>query len=130
MDDIVDLHMLGMDGCTVGRLGRANYKEREDEFASSGIPGLAGFGAAELEPFEGQDRGFQHGHRKMHGVPRMPLSELLRACRHKDPEVLIATLQAYKSALKACAETVQYEAATLPAEQMGQCVFPEKFIKK
>ena len=36
MDDIVDVHMLGMDGCSVGRLGRANYKHREDELASSG----------------------------------------------------------------------------------------------
>ena len=54
MDDIVDPHMLGMGGCTVGRHGRANYKEREDEFASSGTPGLAGFGVAKLEPFEGQ----------------------------------------------------------------------------
>ena len=130
MNDIVDVHLLGMDGCSVGRLGRANYKHREDELASSGIPGLAGFGAAELEPFEAQDRGFQHGHRKVYGVPGTPLSELLRDCRHTNPDALLAFMQAYKAALKACAETVQYETAALPAEQMGQSVLPEKFTMK
>ena len=39
-------------------------------------------------------------------------------------------LREFKAALIRCAETLQYEASTLPAKQMGQTVLPEKFTKK
>ena len=34
----------------------------EDQLALTVIPSLGGYGVAELEPFESQQRGFQHGH--------------------------------------------------------------------
>ena len=44
--------------------------------------------------------------------------------------MLHSLLEAMKEALARCAETLQYEASTLPAAQMGQSVLPEKFTKK
>ena len=47
-----------------------HHKNREDQLASTGIPSLGGYGVAELEPFESQESGFQHGHRKEHAIPK------------------------------------------------------------
>ena len=44
--------------------------------------------------------------------------------------MLHSLLEAMKEALVRCAETLQYEASTLPAAQMRQTVLPEKFTKK
>jgi len=43
---------------------------------------------------------------------------------------LHSLLQDLRQALISCAESLQYEASTLPAAQMGQIVLPEKFTRK
>jgi hypothetical protein len=50
--------------------------------------------------------------------------------KEKDEAVLHDLLGSVKDALLRCAETLQYEASTLPALQMQQSVLPEKFTKK
>ena len=50
--------------------------------------------------------------------------------RERNETVLHSLLEAMKEALVRCAETLQYEASTLPAAQMRQTVLPEKFTKK
>ena len=48
-----------------------HHKFREDTLASTAIPSLGGYGVAELEPFESQQRGFEHGHRKKYSIPKV-----------------------------------------------------------
>ena len=40
------------------------HQQREDQLASTATSSLGGYGVAELEAFESQERGFQHVHRK------------------------------------------------------------------
>lgn len=133
MDDIVDIYFMGINGSSVGRHHVPllfNHTLQEDAFASTCTPSLGGFGIAELEPFESQARGFQHGHRKVYKIPATREHDVVRLFREKDPAVLHSLLQELKQALISCAESLQYEASTLPAVQMGQNVLPEKFTKK
>jgi hypothetical protein len=68
MDDIADIYLMGMDQSFIGRhqvQQSFHHSSREDTFASTAIPSLGGYGIAELEPFESQERGFEHGHRKI-----------------------------------------------------------------
>ena len=67
MDDIVDIYLLGFDQSFYGAhhvRQSFHQSDREDGFASTGMPTLGGYGIAELEGMESQERGFQHGHRK------------------------------------------------------------------
>ncbi len=75
MDDIVDVYFMGMDYSFIGRhhvQQSFHHKYREDQLASTAIPSLGGYGVAELEPFESQARGFEHGHRKKYAIPKTP----------------------------------------------------------
>ena len=91
---------------------------------------LGGFGIAEHEPFESQSRGFQHGHRKVFKTPATREQEVPRLFREQDPTVLHGLLQKVKQAMISCAESLQYEASTLPAAQMRQDVLREQFTRK
>ena len=74
MDDIADVYFMGMDYSFVGRhhvQQSFHHKFREDTLASTAIPSLGGYGVAELEPFESQARGFEHGHRKKYAIPKV-----------------------------------------------------------
>ena len=67
MDDIVDIYLMGFDHSFYGRhhvQQSIHQSDREDSFASTAMPALGGYGIAELEGMESQERGFQHGHRK------------------------------------------------------------------
>jgi len=133
MDDIVDISLMGMDQSYIGRhqvQQSFHHKDREDNLASTGIPSLGGYGVAELEPFESQGRGFEHGHRKKYAIPKMREREFVGLFRNQDPTVLHNLLQELNTALLRCAETLQYEASTLPAKQTGETVLPEKFTQK
>ena len=60
MDDIADIYLMGMDKSFIGRHHVAagfHQSQVEDQMASTGIPSLSGYGVAELEPFESQERG-------------------------------------------------------------------------
>ena len=125
MDDIADIYLMGMDFSFIGRhhvQQSFHHSSREDTFASTAIPSLGGYGIAELEPFESQERGFQHGHRKKYAIPRTREREVIELFKEKDEAVLRDLLGSVKDALLRCAETLQYEASTLPALQMEQSV--------
>ena len=133
MDDIADIYLMGIDNSFIGRhhvQQSFHQSQREDNFSSTAVPSLGGYGIAELEPFESQQRGFQHGHRKKYAIPKTREREVIQLFKEEDETALHSLLNALKSALLRCAETVQYEASTLPASQMGQSVLPEKFTKK
>jgi hypothetical protein len=133
MDDIVDIYLMGIDGSFIGHHHVHcifNPTLQEDCFRSTCVPSLGGFGIAELEPFESQARGFQHGHRKVYKIPATREHDVVRLFREQDQAVLHSLLEELKQALISCAESLQYEASTLPATQMGQVVLPEKFTKK
>ena len=55
---------------------------------------------------------------------------MIELFRNSDSAALKSFFAAVKTALLSCAATLQYESSTLPAEQMGQTVLPEKFTKK
>jgi hypothetical protein len=110
-------------------------KQVDDDFCSSGEPGLAGFAMAEMEPFEAQARGFTHGHRKVYGVPEVLGPEMFQqfqsfSAEKPDESTISALFQEISKALVACASTLQYEAATLSARQMKQEVPVEKFTPR
>ena len=94
----------------------------EYKFACTCVPSLGGYGIAELEPFESQSRGFQHGHRKVYNVPATRDQDVVRLFREQDPAVLHGVLQKLRRAMISCVESLQYEASTLPAAQMKQDV--------
>ena len=80
MDDIADIYFMGMDFSLIGRhlvQQSFHHKHREDQLASTGIPSLGGYGVAELEPFESQARGFEHGHRKRYAIPKNREREII-----------------------------------------------------
>ena len=133
MDDIADIYFMGMDSSFIGRhhVQRTfHHRHIEDQLASTAIPSLGGYGVAELEPFESQERGFQHGHRKKYAIPKSQEAEIIEQFKKPDQSGLYKLLEECKAALISCAETLQYEASTLPAQQMGQTVPPEKFTRK
>ena len=122
-----------MDDSFIGRhqVGESfHHQHREDQLASTAIPSLGGYGVAELEPFESQERGFQHGHRKKYAIPKNNERAIIEKFRTHNSTELHNLFQDLKNALIRCAETLQYEASTLPAKQMGQTVLPEKFTAK
>ena len=133
MDDIADIYLMGIDRSFIGRhhvQQSFHQATREDNFASTAVPSLGGYGIAELEPFESQARGFQHGHRKKYAIHRSREREVIQLFKQEDEAALHSLLNALKTALLGCAETLQYEASTLPASQMRQSVLPEKFTVK
>ena len=80
MDDLVDQYLLGIERFYVGAHHNAqllDYRVREDDYCSSGELGLAGFAINEEEPCEAQARGFNHGHRKVYGIPEPMGPEML-----------------------------------------------------
>lgn len=107
-----------------------HHKHREDRLASTAIPSLGGYGVAELEPFESQERGFKHGHRKKYAIPKSNEREIIEKFKSYDQTELYNLFRDLKVALLHCAEKRQYEASTSPAKHMGQTVLPEKFTQK
>ena len=66
-------HLYGMDAMHIGKLFVPTVPSkymREDHLASSGVPGLGGFGESSLTPGEAQARGFEHGHDKKTSIPK------------------------------------------------------------
>ena len=80
MDDIADIYFMGMDSSFIGRhhvQETFHHRHREDQLASTAIPSLGGYGVAELEPFESQERGFEHAHHKKYAIPKSKEGEII-----------------------------------------------------
>ena len=74
MDNIADIHFMGINGSSIGRHHVPllfNHTRQEDTLACTCVPSLGGFGIAELEPFESQTRGFEHGHQSTRSQPHV-----------------------------------------------------------
>jgi hypothetical protein len=63
---------------------------REDDFASTGVRGLADFATAVFKCVESQARGFAHGHGKVHSIPEN--TDTLLKCLHEVVEEIEATI--------------------------------------
>ena len=116
LDDIADIYFMGMDYSFIGRhhvQQSFHHRYREDQLASSAIPSLGGYGVSELEPFESQERGFAHGHRKKYAIPKSSEREIIEKFKSHNQTELHNLFRDLKDALIRCAETLQYEASTL-----------------
>ena len=151
LEELSYRHLYRVDRAFFGRF-RLNpvggWKQREDDFASNGLRGIADFVQALLKVIEAQARGFAHGHGKTHSVPdglttletclRGAVAEIanleLRSGAHPaeaEVESLVsAKMQSHNERLLSSCSTRQYESSVLPARQLGQEVRPAPFSEK
>lgn len=107
----------------------------EDDYASTGEPGIANFPRNAFKPLEAQGRGFAHGHQKIHSVPRPRAAQLRKLFASKsDAGELDALISGWvqrmrEEILKACT-SLQYDSAVLSATQLGVDVRPEPFTTR
>ena len=123
--------------------------DREDDLASNGFCGVAGFTAALFKCLEAQARGFAHGHGKIHSVPNGTkdlydslenVVEEISKLKQDSGDALLADedlsrivaaeMQSYNERLIASASSRQYESSTLPARQLGQLLRDAPFSEK
>ena len=114
MDALVDQCLFGIGYQKAGEgMGRASHaKEQEDNLASSGEPGLAGFVEDMLGPYESQGRGFQHAHRATRAIPKISEEDLLDVFRDGDAETITEHLEKLRASVVASAVTHQYDSST------------------
>ena len=121
-------HLQGMDGFLVGRryYRRMLAEHREDDFASSLRPSIAGPLSASLTMFEAQARGFIHGHAKCHSIYDAAALIHMENMDAKDLESQVRKMQ-QQILESAC--TIQYDSAIEVARQMevANCLKPESF---
>ena len=135
MEELTFRHLYGIDKIVLGshRVRAASgYDDRDDDWASSANPGLGGMVVAAFEPLEAQGRGFQHGHRKVHGRPAgivqlwKSLMQNMLSAEHCEDE-LRSSVKSHNENLLQAVSSVQYESALLPAKQFGITLSPEPF---
>ena len=93
---------------------------REDVWAASCRPGLVGCLVAAMQADEAQGRGFNHGHKKLHGP---------NFCRRM-ASLSMADLQRWNENLLGFVSTCQYESGVLTGSQFGIHLDPEPFSQK
>jgi len=148
-------HFYGMDNVHIGKHHLKRFPNCyliEDSLASSGTPGVSGFGESSLCPGEAQARGFEHGHDKKTTIPKGhyiqydDLKALLRASRKchdvcqgviekqsedegsADTEIpWIKTMEQYNQQLLPYVTSRQYESSLLPGKQVGLNLPPSPF---
>mgnify|MGYP006256558065 FL=1 len=99
MDDIADIYFMGMDSSFIGRhhvQKTFHHRHIEDQLASTATPSLGGYGVAELELLESQERGFQHGHRKKYAIPKSQEAEIIEQFKKPDQSGLYKLLEECK----------------------------------
>ena len=136
MEEIILTELLGIQEAFIGH-HQLNDPEmppwmrgcKEDHLASNGSNGLADFVEALLMPLEAQGRGFAHGHKKIIALPNYSAASLVKLFQADEPDVrrMIRTMR--EQVLDAVV-SVQYDTATLPAEQLGIAVLPEPFSRR
>ena len=131
-------HFYGMDHVHIGKhyLRTCDVVAlREDNLASSGTAGLAGFGESSLCPGEAQQRGFEHGHDKKTSIPKghylqyEDLKSLCQTCKlvgdsdapplATTESTMLATMEKYNQRLIPYVISRQYESSVLPGRQTG-----------
>ncbi len=105
------------------------WTKQQDDYGSNGWPDPANFLTSLTGPLESQERGFAHGRKKVNGVPSCRASAIKQMFQSSDAE-LTAFLKRLRDAVLQAASTIQYDAADLPATQLGVQVPSEPFSKK
>ena len=121
MDDIADIYFMGMDSSFIGRhhvQKTFHHRHIEDQLASTAIPSLGGYGVAELEPFESQERGFQHGHRKKYAIPKSQEAEIIEQFKKPDQSGLYKRLEECKPARLISGRTMHSGQGPTPKNSM------------
>ena len=152
LEELSYRHLYRVDQAWLGnfRLSSVNsFNDREDDFASNGLRGLADFVTALFKCIEAQARGFAHGHGKIHSIPD-GVTGLMQCL--EDVTAEITALQAdssglhptdelvdsvvtkhtekYNQKLIASVTTRQYESSTLTAKQLGHELPDSPFSEK
>ena len=131
---MTELHYRFLQGLERLHIGRTTLASptgpRDDNLATSLQPSLAPGTADAQAPFEGQGRGFVHGHGKGHGIVG-PTMQWLRAAVSQGSQGLVDAIRGLRNALLSTAASVQYESANEPGKQLGVVDMPyEPFTEK
>eukprot|EP00438_Fugacium_kawagutii_P025227 Skav230240 [mRNA] locus=scaffold1818:78429:87690:+ [translate_table: standard] len=136
MEEIILTELLGVQEAFIGnhRIDDPQLPERmrlqkEDHLASNGSMGLADFVEALLMPLEAQGRGFAHGHKKVISLPSYSAATLKKLFQQGSTELKQA-LETMRTQVLDAVSTVQYDTATLPAQQLGITVPLEPFTRQ
>ncbi len=163
MEELSYRHLYRVDPAHLGNFklqSPLGYSDKEDDFASNCLRGLADFVTALFKCIEAQARGFAHGHGKVHSIPdgtkgllqcledvkreiemlqhssggAHPVGDGTGGGVHPAEEVVEsivpASMDSYNQRFIASASTRQYESAILPAKQLGQVVSDSPFSEK
>ena len=124
-------YLVGLDRLHIGRLRLAAPREpHHDDVAASLQPCIAPGTTDVQAPFEGQGRGFVHGHGKGHSIIGTSMRWIRKLAKQSAAGIGTCIRQMRESLLSA-AVTVQYESANEPGRQMGVSDLPpEPFSDK
>ena len=152
MEELSYRHLYRVDRAMLGNFklpSPTGHDSREDDFASNGLRGLADFVTALFKAIEAQQRGFAHGHGKVHSIPdgtrglMQCLEDVLgeinalretsggeHPAQEKVDAIVESHTESYNKKLIESASTRQYESATLPAKQLGLILPDAPFSEK
>ena len=138
LDSFVHTELLCMTAFC-GKKAYDNWKARappkDDDFASTGEPGIANFPRSALKPLEAQGRGFTHGHEKIISVPQTRAARLKKvfttaASTESSENELNAWCRRAREAVLQAASTLQYDSAIKSGTQLGVTLPPEPFTAR
>ena len=136
MEEIVLTQILGVEAAFIGQhvLDDAEMPLRlraakEDHLASNASVGMADFVESLLMPLEAQGQGFSHGHKKVISLPQCSAARL-KILFANDSVALQAAVKRMREQIVDAVSLVQYDTATLPAEQLGVPVPMEPFSRQ
>ena len=136
MQEIILTQILGVETAHIGQhvlddveLPLRLRMAKDDHLASNGAVGVAEFVESILMPLEAQGRGFAHGHEKVISLPNYSAAKL-KALFAKENVALQAAMQQMRQQIVDAVSLVQYDTATLPAEQLGVSVPVEPFSQQ
>ena len=79
MEECVQTELLCVRNAFMGRkslAGQVDWPEIEDDYATTGEPGIGNILRSLLKPIEAQGRGFSHGHQKSNSAPQLSAARL------------------------------------------------------
>ena len=124
-------YIVGVNRLHVGRLRLAAPRvPHHDEVAATLQPCVAPGTTDVQAPFEGQGRGFVHGHGKGHSIIGTSMRWIRKLSQQSSGD-LYGCINQMRDSLLATAATVQYESANEPGRQLGVTDLPpEPFTAK
>ena len=136
MEEIILTQILGVHSAYIGQhcfddpdMPSRLRVAKDDHMASNASLGVADFVESLLMPLEAQGRGFAHGHKKVISLPNDSAAKL-QTLFAKDGLAMQAAVKQMRQQIVDAVSVVQYDTATLPAQQLGVAVPPEPFSRQ